>query len=364
MMKCLILAMGPGETAHATGLGLFLHDQGWEIVLALVQPSNINFLKSEQQKFQIITTTSPSTFYDALNKYKPDLLVLCNSKAWNKDRYFQTHAPDYKPPTICLDSNWLFNREKYPWFPFVEWADRYLIVFPPSIFDRGLVENGGGFEIESSVKEKVMPVGFIPSYRPLLVHQRQVIREQLGLDNNDKLIFLYASGAGADFRPWIVDNLISSVLSLRVHYSNIHVRYIGPDYAPLMPLPRWITWEKTVDDFYEALAASDLVFQHHGMGTLPQAVSAGVPVIANVAIPGYDKIPLLHVWEVSPSAESGICVMHKKDDSHESITQSIEQLLFKPEVILQMRQAQHNYLDSGAEQVYRLINELMSNSSI
>ncbi len=357
-MKCLLAAMGPGEVAHAQALGRHLHTQGFAVTLAVVQATNMNFIKSDRDKFTIAFTPTPGSLVAQLQLHTPDVLVLCNSKIWRKNDLFRETPPPNKPLTVCFDTFWLFDRAKFPGFPFVTWADRYLIGFPPKIFELGLEENGGNFTIEKSVREKLEPVGFVPSYEPPSSETRENIRKTFQLKEDEKLIFLYASGRGADHRPWVIEKLLGSVRQLRSRGKNTRVLYLGPPLS--QPVPPWVTEKTFIDDFYGALAASDLVFQHHGMGTLAQAIAAQIPVIANADIPGHPTIPEQHIWELSPLARAGTCFMETKLTPLSETTTSVDTLLYNEEARKRMQAAQAKHFVPGEPNAYQAIMKLMS----
>ncbi|MEK7556670.1 MAG: hypothetical protein AAB538_01705, partial [Patescibacteria group bacterium] len=115
-----------------------------------------------------------------------------------------------------------------------------------------------------------------------------------------------------------------------------------------------------IDDFYGALAASDLVFQHHGMGTVSQAIAAQIPVIANADIPGHPTIPEQHIWELSPLARAGTCFMETKLTPLSETTTSVDTLLYNEEARKRMQAAQAKHFVPGEPNAYQAIMKLMS----
>ena len=364
-MKYLFLAMGPGETSQARALAQYIRTQENEVTLAVSQAENISFLEADHGQIQVLLTETPAKLYQVLRETQPDVLIFCNSKAWIHENQFRATPPSPKPLTICLDSNWLFNEELYPFFPPLKWSDRYLVNIPPEIYEFGLQEHGGGFVIPPETKEKITPVGFTPSYEPLTPAIKENIRQTLGVQNGEKLIFLYGSGwGGADYRGWIVDNLRAALASLKNSMKKIKILYVGPTSSEIAQLKEVVTViesEKiTAEKFFQVLGSSDLVFQHQGLATLAQAVSAQVPIIANIAVPAYDKLPEIHQWEVEPFARSGVCRLHTRTDNPKEIASSMEQLLFNETVRQHMQAAQKKYSQKkGEREAYQVIQKLL-----
>ncbi len=359
--RYLIVAMGPGETGHARAMANYIHAQGQEVTLAVQQAINLNFgdIKPGAYPTQLIET--PAHLYSALQSLKPTVLVFCNSKAWQKDSEFRNNPPQPKPLTVCLDSNWLFNDTLYPFFSPLGWSDLYLITIPADIYALGLKEQGGGFEIPALMQKKIHTTGFIPSYDPPRDIDRERFRETLQVHPNEKLIFLYASGRGADYRGWIVDNLRRALGRLKPYKQRIKILCIGPltDQLKALQSEYSVIYQEHLDDFYKTLAVCDLVFQHHGMVTLAQAIAARIPVIANIAVPGYDKLPSIHEWEIGPFDRSGVCRMHRRTDNPALIAESVRQLLFDETSRQQMRQAQDHHFVKGEERAYHSIQGLL-----
>jgi hypothetical protein len=224
--KFCFVSRGPGETGQARALAKFLSKKGGKILFCLHQERNLFFLKDDKE-FKVFLTPEPKNLKKILENEKPDFLFLFNSKMWDDD--FKKKCPFKKPKFVfCFDSNWLFNNKKYPQYKFVKWADKYFILFPERIFRLGLKEFGGNFEIEKGIKEKLIPIGFIPSYLPTTKEKKERIRKELGVRKEEKLIFSYFSGFGAGYRSWALENFVKVMNSLIKKGRKIKAVYIGP----------------------------------------------------------------------------------------------------------------------------------------
>ena len=346
--KFCFVSRGPGETGQARALAKFLSKKGGKILFCLHQEKNLFFLEDDKE-FEIFLTPTPEKLKEIVEKKNPDFLLLFNSKMWNDN--FKKECPFKRPKFVfCFDSNWLFNQKKYPLYDFVRWADKYFVLFPERIFKLGLKEFGGDFEIEKEMKEKLIPIGFIPSYLSLKKGRREKIRKELGIKKGEKLIFSYFSGFGAGYRDWALRNFIKAVDRLVEKEIKLKAVYIGPK---IEVQKEWlITIEKiSSKKYFEILASSDLVFMHQGMVTLAQAISCQIPVICNVSILK-KELPKLHFWEVSPFKRIGVCEMFTKTTKIEKISKSIEEFLFNKKEIKKMKKKQKEVFERGEEKFF------------
>lgn len=357
-IKFLFVSRGPGETGQARALAKLLEENGAKIIFCLHQEKNKFFLKDDKE-FSVFLTPTPADLKNILEKQKPKFLFLFNSKMWSDD--FKKNPPFKKPDFVfCFDSNWLFNQKKYPRYKYVEWADKYFILFPKKIFELGLKENGGNFEIEKKIKEKVLPVGFIPAYKP--IREKEKIRKKLAIKKNEKFIFSYFSGWGAGHRIWALEKMIKAVDVLIKKKNKIRVIYVGPiaDLSLEKIKRNWLILKEKMSakEFFITLASSDLVFMHQGMVTLAQAVGCKIPAILNVSVLK-KEIPWLHFAEVLPFKKAGICEMFSEKEKIKNISRTIEELLFNKNEIEKMSKKQSEIFEDGERRVFEEIKKLL-----
>jgi len=363
-LKYLFVARGPGETAQARALAKYISKKGGEILFALHQEKSLHFL-SKDKEFKIFLTKEPKDLERIIDKDRPEILLFFNSKMWGK--YFEfCETPLFQkvPLSLGVDSNWLFNNEKYPSYKFIEWLDRYLVLFPEKIFKLGLKENGGNFSLEKETLKRIIPVDFVPAYQKPPKKKIQEIRERYKIKKGEKFIFSYFSGFGAGHKIFAFNNLILAVERLIKKGRKIKVLYIGPteNLNPKKLKKDWLLKKEVLpaEEYFLTLSSADLIFQHQGLATLTQAIAAQVPVICNVSILG-EKASLkkIHFWEVLPFKRVGACEMFSKSTEISKITNEIEKLLFNKKEKEKMKENQKLIFESGEKRAFEIIKNLL-----
>lgn len=360
-IKFLFVARGPGETGQARALAKFFSKKKAKIVFCLHQEKNLFFLKDDKE-FKVFQTPTPRDLKKVIQKENPEFLFFFNSKMW--DEKFKEKPPFKKPKFVfCFDSNWLFNSKKYPSYKYLRWSDNYFVLFPKKIFELGLKENGGKFEIEKEIKDKILPVGFIPSYRPVKKETREKIRKKLGIRRNEKFIFSYFSGWGAGHRIWAFENFIKAVERLIKKGRKIKAIYIGPtqDLNLKKFKKNWlmIAEKMSAKEYFLTLSSADLVFMHQGMVTLAQSICCQIPVICNASTLPEEKIIWLHFGELFPFKMAKVCEVFSKSTKIEKISERIEKLLFSKSERERMIKKQKEIFESGEKKVFEEIKKLI-----
>jgi len=354
--KFCFVSRGPGETGQARALARFLSKKGGKILFCVHQEKNLHFLKDEEN-FKIFLTQNPKKLKEIVEKEKPEFLLLFNSKLW--DENFKKEPPFEKPKFVfCFDSNWLFNSKKYPAYDYVKWAQKYFLLFPKRIFELGLKEFGGNFEIEKEAMEKIVPIGFIPSYSPISKKMRIKKRKELKVKEGEKLIFSYFSGFGAGYRKWALENLIKA-LDFLTKKRKIKAIYVGPKIEIERP---WLIKKDflSAKEYFEILSSCDLIFMHQGMVTLAQAISSQIPVICNVSILK-KELPRLHFGELLPFKKAGVCEMFSKTTKIKKIEKRIEELLYNKKEAEKMKRKQKEIFEKGEENFFKELKKICAN---
>lgn len=363
-MKVLLFAQGPGESCHAYGMAQYLVAQNHQIVFALGQEINRRFYDAVPF-LQPIVTPDVAALRALVDRTQPTIVLLCNSKIFNHDDDFVMRRP-WPMPTFGVDSNWLFEASGP--VRCLQWVDGYFALFPPAVFQLGFVENGGHFTIPAHQKARITPVGFLPSYQKPEEPIRQHIRQQLGIRDEDKLIFCYVSGHGAGLRSYVLQHLFEAVSQLRYEGYVIKVCVIGnlkllQHHFPAA-IADWLLFrEMTADNFYAHLASSDLVFQHQGLATLAQAISAQIPVIAHVQEPHRFDQKWVEPGELPPLQRAGLCKLFCDTTPIEEIRLAVESLLYDQEAISTMQQAQITHFLPGEPSIYSLLMDHLATDS-
>jgi UDP:flavonoid glycosyltransferase YjiC (YdhE family) len=122
----------------------------------------------------------------------------------------------------------------------------------------------------------------------------------------------------------------------------------------------WLIFrELTADDFYAHLASADLVFQHQGLATMAQAISAQIPVIAHVRHQRPSGPDWIENAELSPLQRAGLCKLFSAESPIEAITQMVEELLYHPQAIEQIQRIQQAYHSQGERCISRTIMQYL-----
>ena len=362
-IKFLFVARGPGETSQARALAKYIVKKGEKVLFCLLQKKNLYFLSGDKE-IKTFLTENPKKLKKIIEKENPDALLIFNSKTWGGINSFLEKPPFKKPPLVIgFDSNWLFNNKKYPAYQFIKWCDKYLVLFPKKIFEMGLKEKRGNFIISKKILKKIIPVGFIPSYKKPSQNRIAKIRKEYGVQKNEKLIFSYFSGFGAGHRVFAFNNLIDAVERLIKKGEKIKVLYVGAtDNLDQDKVKKeWLILKKKLssNEYFFALSASDIVFQHQGMVTLCQAISVQVPVFCNVHLLKGCPILKLHFWEVDPFKRIKVCEMFSKTTPIKKISRKIEEFLYNPVSKGKMQKKQKLIFEDGEKKSYEIIKKLM-----
>lgn len=369
-MKIFIFARGPGESSHAYAVTKYFLKKNIKVKVCLQQKVNLSFFNNINIKKKIDVSITPTLkkLSSLINKEKPDKVILCSSKSFIHDNQnFIFESPWPKISTYTLDSNWLFEQSPLP-SKYIRWAKKYFISMPETIFKKGLKKNGGHFNIPKETLKKIICVGLIPSYNKLNKNRILKIRKNLHTKENEKLIFCYFSGRGAGEKFWVLEKLIKA--SKQIFNSKIKIKVIAVgqleknNHLSNSSMIHYINPSKlNFETFYEILASSDLIFQHQGLATLSQAISAQVPVIANVCLKSTLPYFALHRYEVEPFARLGVCLLFHKTTSIKIVQKNIFDLLFNKQKKEEMIENQKKVYQKGEKKLFEVLFNNKKNDS-
>lgn len=353
-MHFFIFGMGPGETAQGVSLARVALAAGHRVSMAVREPPTLRILDTLDCPKTVLR--QGDAVRAAIEQGGYDAVVFCNSKAFGNDPAFQNTPPSPKPFTCSLDSNWLFDHPT--WYPCIQWLDRIFLSFSEAIYQNGLRQGGGHYEIPSQLQPRVQPVGFIPFRQPLDPSARAGLRDALGLPDAHRLVFSYFGRGSTYQRHFFARYLEIMEACYDACRGALRVIHFGEE----QPQAPWVLREEKDLDrnrFYSWLAASDLVFQHHGLSTLMQAIGAQVPVMTNIyrPRPGYRHA---HAWEIGPFERAGLCAIHFFDDPLDHIVETMRPLLFPSERRTTMMEAQAQHVVAGEETALAEIVRLVS----
>jgi hypothetical protein len=327
-----------GEFAQAKSMANFLIKKKEDITF-LIHPSLENTTK--ESKFKYFVIENPNDTKKVLDKIDPDVLFLCNSKTSYK---MINHR--FGKLVLSLDSNWLFSPNQPKKFKFHDWVDYYILVFPKKIFLAGLKKYNGHYSIPEHNLKKIFNPGFIPSLDEITVLEKLEIRKQFIKNPHEKLIFCYF-GRGLTIKKYgskyiskfieAVDKINSKKIVVRVVCSGDVEVFSKYSVKPWFTFIPWMK-EKQFDN---VLQSSDLVIQHHGLGTMPKVIGASIPVIP--FIPYLDKkIKKFHSpsYEIDAFEKNKVCCPLTNKDKIRKIEKTIRDLLFDKEKIDIMKKNQ------------------------
>lgn len=355
-MKTLIATMGPGETAQGLAVGQHFIEQGIDVEFGILLEENAKFFNEE---FNVTRIENGDALKKLISSNRYDNVILCNSKIFRKDPGFQNQPPKNKPFIASLDSNWLFNQPDR--YPMVRWIDHYFVNLPGEVYESGLKKNGGHYFVPDEISRNITSVGLIPSYKPVEKSDKKKIKDKLKIVGDQKLIFVYIGSQGheATFRSDLLNKIIKLFDRFyEKHGENFKILFTGC----ALPEKPWLALSTSCfpgADFYNHLAASDLVIQHQGIGTLEQAISAQIPVISNVNFPDPNEKVNAHAWEVGPFQKVGLCKMHYYSDDVNDIVESSELLLWGKEGEAMSRKQADSY-SCGEQILLKKISQLSS----
>ncbi len=357
-MKFAYVVQGTGEFALAESFALYAAQKSHENIF-ITDEARIQKALGEQH-FSAHLATSPQDAQDLLHSLQPDVLFHCSSKT--------THMYDFslmkeftlkpKPFSVSLDANWLWLENGKSPFRTPDWLDLIFVVMPKPIFQQGLHEYGGHYKISRIFRDKICNPGFIPSGDTISSSRKRQVREALGIGDG-KLIFSYFGTR----EPLILENYLKALeqiapaLGLKVFLK----------LAQRRELPRfdWLITEEWLsrEEMGAYIASSDLMIQHHGLGTLPKAIRNQVPAICiteevNGDYPYYKHSPY---FEIDAFKKLNLCRgIHNYDFSLEALQEHIESLLFDRVAICQMKDDQKKHFEAGEAKAYQtLIHELI-----
>ena len=347
-----------GECAQAIYMAYYAKSQGDSICFVTKQTKIFDHVTS--QGFDVFLASDTETTKKMVEDIDPDVLFLANSKSTYKGKYsLLLERPNSKALVSCLDSNWIFLDDKRllaskPHYEVAPFIDRIYVVFPKSIFDANIAENGGHYRISDDYLGRIYTPGFIPSGINVSAEEKTALRKSLAVRDDQKLVFVYfgfyqrqiVPRFAAPFRTAInkINNCDDTVVAVTRH-----------DLGFDAPWLRKIGYVKTDRHFETLVAASDLVVKHHGMATLCQCVRHHVPMLCLVPSP-QEPIPYYKHskhFEIIPFEKLGLCRSFPYAGSARMLQSNIESLIFDDVTVQRMVTAQRKHFSRGEPRCYR-----------
>jgi len=346
----LFLVSGMGEYAQASSFALYLEKQ--KIESLFIVPTQLEkAVKSDNFNYQLIENNAD----EIISKINPSYLFLCNSKTV----YDLITKKPKADNILTLDSNWLFVPEKSP-FPVIEFVSSYVTVMPKKVFQAGLKENGGHYNLPKEILNKITTVGFIPSGHDYSEKKKQAMRKKYQ-KSNEKLIFCYF-GRGLTFEKYgskYIDNFFQAIDIINKDKIKARVIYAGNGINKYNHY-EWletVEWFKTIEEFELTLSSCDLIVQHHGLGNLPKAIRSQIPAICFVP-----KVPKTQyhspAFEIEAFVKAKLCESLTNESSKKFIVNQVESLLYNSSCSSIMKKAQKKLFVDGEVKLHQLLIRL------
>ena len=347
-MKIIFVVHGLGEYAQAQAVADLLQRKKENIFLL----SKDKLIKDIAFNDNFSIMDEKDDINNILNKTEADALFLCNS---HTNIPYNLSRPNKIKKIFSLDSNWLFNNkkfnsqnlQKYSTYP---WIDTIYALFPKSIFDINLKENGGYYELEKYFKEKIYCPGFVPSGKSINFSEKQILRKKYNIADGKKVISFYFGDKAfhSDNYNGMVSEtmrIISLILNDLKTISKIdfEIKKLDSD----VPDKR-----KSSVHFDEELSISDLVIMHYGYGTLARIFHKKIPVIC--FIPPVGNKDHSNYFELSPLIKKN-AIKHFFFDKFEKteLKDTIVSLLLNESAIKDSRHYQEDIFVAGEENLVK-----------
>lgn len=350
-MKTTFLVRGLGEYAQAVAIAPLIRERGFTPLFL----TDNAFLASliEKDGFLLTFLTRPDEANEKLKHIEANALFLCNA---HTTRIYNLIRPTQIKWIFSLDSNWLFNNEKYkklnqPKLLTYPWIDRPFVLFPRQFFLNNLKENGGYYEIDEAFKKKIITPGFIPSGPRFTDEQRRELRKKIGLSDREKFVVSYFS------KPEFHSSQIKEYIVQFQHYVKSAIAHINSTVnTPIAHFDLTSLWNNftaridisplSTNHFDTIIGISDLVVMHYGYGTLPKVFANQIPVLCLLPRPN-NKVHT-NFFEIKPCIDAkAIEYLFFDQVTEEAIFEKTRSLLFDTTAIKQMKSNQGRIFSKG-----------------
>jgi len=231
-------------------------------------------------------------------------------------------------------------------------SDRILIPdFPPPS-----TISLGNFRIPRRYRRSIRFIGMIQPTKAEEINGWRRVREELGVEEGDYLIFAPISGPGAEKNP-----LIAKLTSL---FEKLPDRYrvvmsLGEADGESTPTQkRNLTIIPWIENRFDYLKACDLVISRAGHGTIMQSISFGKPQIL-IPTPRHTE----QNGNARRSQELGIAeVIAQKELTPESLLSTIEKMLTSDDYASKLRKIREENSLDGVKNVVTEVKELLGRS--
>lgn len=342
-MNIAFVVNGLGEYSQAFPIAKYFLENDHEVTFFVTNSFLAKIITNDG--FHLLHIKQSKDIHLRLEKFVGEALFLCNSHTTYL--YNLTRTKGIKK-VFSLDSNWLFNNQKYRNYQTYKWIDTNYVVFPNEFFLKNIKQNGGYYEIDPFFADKIYNPGFIPSGIKLTKESRINKRRSLGIKDNEKLMISYLGSSHYFPKQFIYlgQNLIRKIkafIDLQAIKLNTQIKLVNLSDDHLS-LHNQIV--RKTEQFDEIIACADMVIMHHGYGTFPKIFNNQIPVICFTRKPRN----LIHhpFYELKPCIDTGI-ISHFffEDYSEKDLFEKIIIYLFDYKAIEDMKSKQKNIFVPG-----------------
>ena len=345
-MKIIFVVKGLGEYAQAHPIAR-IFQKNHEQVNFITEDKFVKELIINDRFDLIEYSTSVNNL---LREIKADALFLCNSHTTN---VYQLERPKNIKKIFSLDSNWLFNNQKYlslglEKFYTYEWIDHMYVVFPKTLFEANLKENKGYYDVDSFFKNKIFCPGFVPSGSTYSNSQKQLIKKKFKINDDVKIISVYFGNH--QFHSEIYNQAVKDVEhKINIIISELHSNNSIVDYRMIKLNGDQIDLNiKDSISFDEELAISDLIIMHYGYGTLPKIFHKQIPVIS--LVPKVNNDYHTNFYELSPCIrKNALKYLIFNEFSIRELKELVMSMIFDENLIKNMKINQKKLFEKGED---------------
>lgn len=342
-MNIAFVVNGLGEYSQSYPVAKHFIENGHEVVFFITNSFLGKIIASDGFNLSQIQESKHTNLL--LEKFTGEALFLCNSHTTYS---YGIVRPKRIKKIFSLDSNWLFNNQKYHDYQTYKWIDTIYVVFPREFYLKNIKQNGGHYEIDPFFQEKIYNPGFIPSGIKLTKEARLHKRRSLGIKDNEKIMISYLGSSHYFPKQFIylgqsLIHKIRAFIDLQSIKLKTHIKLLNLSDDHLIVGSQTV---RKTDRFDEIIACADVVIMHHGYGTLPKIFNNQIPVICFTRKPRN----LIHhpFYELKPCIDTGI-ISHFffEDYSEKDLFEKIIIYLFDYKAIEDIKSKQKNIFVSG-----------------
>jgi len=253
---------GPGETSLACAVARAAVARGHQVVAWADSERNAELLGEAAGEARLLR--DPAHLAQAAEDERPAVVALASSLTCAP---YLAELVTYPGWVAAIETSWM------PWAPSLGTLsvrlDQIVALLPPEVWEGGLVENGGPFEVARHLQLRSFPAGWMGGGEAGRPAQDTVVL-YLGQKRDP------ATAARGPVWSDAVGPAIELVAQRRPELSWVLLGTLELQVPSFVERRAWVS----SDEFVGLLSSSALLIAHHGMGTIQKALVAGTPVLS------------------------------------------------------------------------------------